>query len=123
MAIPGARGHGWAVGWADEHASGIGWLVGPGSDLFPLVFEESILQVIVSGIEVEEVTEARDTGAGEHAKDVTLVLGKLRWGRSAVGHEILVLEGLDTRKTEVGKLGARVEKDVNARQGKSSAVT
>ena len=62
---------------------------------------------------VEVFTKTRDTGTGEDAEDVTLMLVEL-WRRfSAVDCQIFSKEGLDTGQTEMSEARAVVEQHVN----------
>lgn len=63
---------------------------------------------------VEELSETADTVAGEHAKDVALVVIKLRRRFATKGEEFIAEEGLNASEGEMGQFGAVVEKHVYA---------
>lgn len=60
------------------------------------------------------ITESRDTVTREDAKDVSLVIIKLRRGVAAKAENVLAEESLNACQGKVRKFGAIVKKHVNA---------
>lgn len=63
---------------------------------------------------VQKVTQASHTRSREYAKDIPLVLIKLRWGLSAKGKQLVAEKRLHSGEAQVRELRAVVQKNVDA---------